>query len=72
MTPLELVLGILIVHGVRAVGLDHDFSVALRNDIQNAKSVPFNRKDYERAINDVHRHYSPEDLVEMSRARCAI
>ena len=48
------------------------FSVALRNEIQNAKSVPFNRNDYERAINDVYRHYSTEDLVKMSRARCAI
>lgn len=61
-----------IVRGIRAVGLDHDFSVALRNEIQNTKSVPFNRNDYERAINDVYRHYSTEDLVEMSRARCAI
>ena len=61
-----------IVRGIRAIGLDHDFSVALRNEIQNAKSVPFNRNDYERAINDVYRHYSTEDLVEMSRARYAI
>lgn len=61
-----------IVRGLRAVGLDHNFSVALRNEIQNAKSVPFDRNDYERAINDVYRHYSTEDLVEMSRARCVI
>lgn len=61
-----------IVRGIRAVGLDHDFSVALINEIQNAKSVPFNRNDYERAINDVYGHYSTEDLVKMSRARCAI
>ena len=48
------------------IGLGHDFTVSLFNEISADTERPFDRGEYDAALKDIYAKYSTEDLVKFA------
>lgn len=52
---------------IRYIGLGHDFSIRLRDEMLKQKQSPFNQDTYIFRLNELYKRYSTDQLVEYAR-----
>lgn len=55
---------------LRMIGLGHDFSMALRSELEHDFSVDFDAFSYDAKLQETYRQYRTKDLVQFSQIRC--
>lgn len=61
-----------IVKAIRTVGLGHDFSCHMKEQIERLWKKPFHINTYDQILDRIYEKYSPEDIAKISPYRCYI